>query len=164
MTMENQHQQEPTHQPEITSELDNFFNLSFDANAREQLKQIALWAKICSLSAFAGYAISLVVAIFGHKDYSMEAEGFSFGGYIRSGTPLSSVIITIIVGGIINYFLYRFATSVGQGLQSMDSVQLNTGFNSLRIYFKIFGVFLIIALSLVALVVFIGLVALAFRR
>ena len=78
--MENQPQ--PT--PEVTNSLDNFFNLSFDTDARQQLKQIALWSKICSLSAFAGYVISLVVAIFGHKNYSLEAEGFSFGGYIRS--------------------------------------------------------------------------------
>ena len=162
--MENQPQQETTPQPEVINQLDNFFNLSFDTNAREQLKQISLWAKICALSAFAGYAISLVVAIFGHKDYSMEAEGFSFGAYLRTGTPLGSVIATIIVGGFINYFLYRFATALGQGLQSMDTVRVNTGFNSLRIYFKIFGLFLIVVLSLAALVVFIGLIALAFKR
>jgi hypothetical protein len=152
--MENQDQPEIIH-----NALDNFFNLSFDANAREQLKQISLWAKICSLSAFAGYIISLVVAIFGHKDYSMEAEGFSFGGYIRSGTSIGGVLFTILAGGIINYFLYRFAAEIGQGVQSMDNMKLNTGFNNLRIYFKIFGIILIIVFSLVVLLFLVGLIS-----
>src|ERR1700722_19043851 len=152
--MENQDQPEIIH-----NALDNFFNLSFDANAREQLKQISLWAKICSLSAFAGYVISLVVAIFGHKDYSMEAEGFSFGGYIRSGSSIGGVLFTILAGGIINYFLYRFAAEIGQGVQSMDNMKLNTGFNNLRIYFKIFGIILIVALSLMVLLFLFGLVS-----
>jgi hypothetical protein len=152
--MENQDQPEIIH-----NALDNFFNLSFDANAREQLKQISLWAKICSLSAFAGYVISLVVAIFGHKDYSMEAEGFSFGGYIRSGTSIGGVLFTILAGGIINYFLYRFAAEIGQGVQSMDNMKLNTGFNNLRIYFKIFGIILIILFSLVVILFLFGLIS-----
>jgi len=152
--MENQDQPEITH-----NELDNFFNLSFDANAREQLKQISLWAKICTLSTFAGYLISLVVAIFGHKDYSMEAEGFSFGGYIRSGTSIGGVLFTILAGGIINYFLYRFAVDTGQGVQSMDNMKLNTGFNNLRIYFKIFGIILIVVFSLLVLLFMFGLIS-----
>jgi hypothetical protein len=153
--MENQPQ--PT--PEVTNSLDNFFNLSFDTDARQQLKQIALWSKICSLSAFAGYVISLVVAIFGHKNYSLEAEGFSFGGYIRSGTSLVGVLITVAFGGIVNYFLYRFAVAVDQGIQSSDALKVNTGFDSLRIYFKILGIVLVIAFSLVIIGIVIGLIA-----
>jgi Family of unknown function (DUF5362) len=152
--MENQDEPEIIH-----NALDNFFNLSFDANAREQLKQISLWGKICSLSAFAGYVISLVVAIFGHKDYSMEAEGFSFGGYVRSGTSIGNVLLTILAGGIINYFLYRFAADLGQGVRSMDNMKLNTGFNNLRIYFKIFGIILIVVFSLLVLLFLFGLIS-----
>jgi hypothetical protein len=147
-------------QPEIINELDNFFNLSFDANSREQLKQIALWSKICSICAFAGYIVSLIVAIFGHKDLSLEADGFSFGAYFRSSNnSLVSVLITIVIGGIINYFLYRFAVAVGEGLESTDALKVNTGFNSLHIYFKILGIGLIIGLSLLVLIFFVALIA-----
>lgn len=145
-------------QPEVTNQLDNFFNLSFDTDARQQLRQIALWSKICSLSAFAGYVISLVVAIFGHKDYSLEAEGFSFGAYVRSGNSLVSVLITAICGGILNYFLYRFAVAVDQGIQSSDALKVNTGFNNLRIYFKILGIGLVVVFSLLILGFLIGLI------
>jgi hypothetical protein len=146
-------------QPEVTNQLDNFFNLSFDTDARQQLRQIALWSKICSLSAFAGYVISLVVAIFGHKDYSLEAEGFSFGAYVRSGNSLVGVLITAVCGGILNYFLYRFAVAVDQGIQSSDALKVNTGFNSLRIYFKILGIGLVVVFSLLILGILIGLIA-----
>ena len=152
--MENQPQ--PT--PEVANSLDNFFNLSLDTDARQQLKQIALWSKICSLSAFAGYVVSLVVAIFGHKNYSLEAEGFSFGGYIRSGNSLVSVLITAVFGGIVNYFLYRFAVAVDQGIQSSDALKVNTGFDSLRIYFKILGIALVVAFSLAIIGILIGLI------
>jgi hypothetical protein len=152
--MENQ----PT--PEVTNSLDNFFNLSFDTDARQQLRQIALWSKICSLSAFAGYVISLVVAIFGHKNYSLEAEGFSFGGYIRSGnSSLVGILITAVCGGILNYFLYRFAVAVDQGVQSSDALKVNTGFDSLRIYFKILGIGLVVVFSLAIICIVIGLIA-----
>jgi hypothetical protein len=145
-------------QPEVINELDNFFNVSFDTEARQELRQIALWSKICSLGAFAGYVISLVVAIFGHKDYSLEAEGFSFGAYIRSGNSLIGVLITAVCGGILNYFLYRFAVAVDQGIQSSDALKVNTGFNSLRIYFKILGIAMVVAFCIAILVILIVLI------
>jgi hypothetical protein len=143
-------------QPEVANQLDNFFNLSFDTDARQQLRQIALWSKIVSLSAFAGYIVSLVVAIFGHKNYSLEAEGFSFGGYIRSGNSLVSVLITAVFGGIINYFLYRFAVAVDEGIQSSDALKVNMGFDSLRIYFKILGIVLVVAFCIAILAILIA--------
>src|SRR5258708_22112754 len=100
------------------SQLDNLFNLSFDQSAREQLKNISLWAKICALCAFGGYAISLVVAFFGHRNYAMGAEGFNFYSYIRTGSSPLGVIVTVLIGGFVNYFLYRFATTAKQGLDS----------------------------------------------
>jgi hypothetical protein len=139
--------------------LDNFFNISFDTGAREQLRKIALWSKICSLSAFAGYLISLVVAIFGHKDYSMEAEGFTVGGYIRSGSSLPGVLTSAVLGGIINYFLYRFAVSVGEGVKRSDALKINTGFNSLRVYFKILGIGVIVIFSLIILILIIAFIS-----
>lgn len=149
---------EDQHQPDINP-LDNFFNISFDASARGQLKQVALWAKICTLCAFIGYGIAMIVAIFGHKDYSLEAGENSFGAYARarSGTLTIWTILTVLGGVIINYFLYRFAIAAERGVQSMDPLKVNEGFNNLRIYFKILGILLIICLVVVVLGILIGL-------
>jgi hypothetical protein len=139
-------------QPEINTELDNFFNLSFDAGSREQLKQTALWSKITSICGFISYFIALIVNIFGHnKTYNLDgtlndASSFRVGNFI--GT-----LIVVVVGGILNYILYRFAVAVGQGVQSMDALKVNTGFNSLHQYFKMLGILLIIGLSLLLLII-----------
>lgn len=149
---------------EVSNPLDNFFNISFDAQTRAQIKLAALWARICSLCAFIGYGVSLVVVIFGHPDYSMEAEGFSVGAYIRSGKSIWTVLISAAIGTLINYFLYRFATATAQGMNSLDNIKTNEGFNSLRVYFKIYGIALIIALSLAALALLIYLIAFGLGR
>ena len=133
--------------PSEHQSLDNFFNIAFDAAMRAQIRQAAVWAKICTLCAFIGYAIALVVAFFGQ--YSPEIEAVE-GNYVRT-TGIVSALISTAFGAIINYFLYRFAVATAKGMDSMDNVKTNEGFNSLRIYFKIYGIILIIVLSLAAL-------------
>jgi hypothetical protein len=128
--------------PPASSPLDNFFNIAFDAALRAQVKQAAVWAKVCTLCAFIGYGIALVVAIFGQPD----------AGYVRAGS-IAVVLITILIGGCINYFLYRFAVATARGMDTMDSIKTNEGFDNLRIYFKVTGILLIIGLSLGTLIV-----------
>lgn len=147
---------------EEQNQLDNFFNISFDGAARNHMKQIAMWAKICALCAFVSYAVSLALALFGHKDFSAEAEGFSFGFYVRAGNSIIGVLITIIIGGIMNYFLFKFSVAASQGVESMDSGKLNEGLNSLRTYYKIYGILVIIALGIVALGIIVFSIAAAF--
>ena len=138
--------------PPATNQPENFFSISFDEATRVQIKQAAVWAKVITLCAFAGYAIALVVAIFGQTayqlDYSSNAE--VIGGYVRTGNMVG-VIITIALGVFINYFLYRFAVATAKGMDNMDSVKTNEGFNNLRRYFKIYGVLIIIVLCFVVL-------------
>jgi hypothetical protein len=144
--------------PPASNQLENFFNISFDAATRAHIKQAAVWAKITSLCAFIGYGISLVVAIFGRQDYSENTESLRVGTYYRAGN-IFGVLIVIVIGGIINYFLYRFAAAAAAGVDAMDNIRTNEGFNSLRIYFKICGILLIIGLSILALILLIVLLS-----
>lgn len=138
-------------QPELTNELDNFFNLSFDAIGRDHLKQIALWSKIASIAGLVSYAILLFLAIFGHTR-------------LGSGNFWSLLLNVTVVGGgaTVNYFLYRFATAVNRGIQNTDALYVNSGFNSLRMYFKTAGILAILVLCLFAIVI-IGIVFSAMR-
>ena len=146
-----------------SSPLDNFFNIAFDPATRAQIRQAAVWAKICTLCAFIGYVVALVVVFFG-QDYSVQTEeGARVGNFMRVGTILGALLTTAL-GVIINYFLYRFATSTARGMDSLDNVKTNEGFNNLRIYFKIYGILLIIALCLGALFVLVVLISLGFSR
>jgi hypothetical protein len=131
-------------QPEITNDLDNFFHLSFDAIGREHLKQVASWAKIASIAAIASYAVHLFLVLFGHSRFASFGDVWS--------TLLN---VTIVGGGAtVNYFLYRFAVAAGRGVQSMDALHVNSGFNSLRLYFKSAGILAIITICLILIYIF----------
>jgi hypothetical protein len=143
--------------------LDNFFNITFDETIRAQIKQAAVWAKICTLCTFAGYVVALVVTIFGAQSYSYDGEVVQASTIARAGA-IATVLITTAIGAIINYFLYRFAVSTAKGVDSLNITKTNEGFNSLRIYFKIYGIILIIVLSIAGLVVLIGLIGLGLAR
>jgi hypothetical protein len=132
--MENQEQPEPV------NELENFFNLSFDSIGREHLKQIALWAKICSIISLIGYVVQLYLWLFGNGR-AMPGIGSGFIG---------GLLTVAVVGGgaTINYFLYRFAVVVSRGVENTDAYYVNSGLNSLRMYFKTFSIVVIVALCI----------------
>ncbi len=81
--------------------------------------------------------------------------------YIQTGKSLIGVVITIIIGGAINYFLYRFGVEGSKGIESMDVPKLNEGLNSLRTrILSILGVLTIIVnLGLIALGLIVFLIA-----
>jgi len=131
-----------------SSPLDNFFTVAFDENTRRHIRTAAQWARIVALCSFISYAISLVVVFFGRR------ETVEFGGYTTTSSRAGSAIgalITTVIGVIINYFLYRFADSTVKGMDAQDSIKSNDGFNNLRIYFKVYGILIIICLSLCVL-------------
>ena len=132
--MENQEQVEPV------TDLDNFFHLSFDSISRDQLKQIAMWAKICSITGLFGYVIQLYEWLFGHSRLASN-----FGGGILG---IVFNLLFIGGGGVINYFLYRFAAAVSRGVQNTDALHVNHGFKSLRLYFRTAGILAIIIICI----------------
>jgi len=156
--MENQHL------PDTSGQLDNFFNIVFDETTRTHIRSAANWARIIALCAFIGYGISLVVALFAPSyRYAAGMEGERVETFARTSNLLG-VMISIIIGGLINYYLYRFARATIKGMDSMDGIKTTEGFNSLRIYFKIYGVLLIILLSLAVLFVLFYLIGMGLGR
>lgn len=141
----------------VSQDLDNFFNITFDSATRTLLRQAAVWAKVTTLCAFIGYGITLIVAFIGRPNHVLEPDG-SLVTTRATGTSILSAIITAAIGAFINYFLYRFSVSAIRGVDSMDSVKANEGFNSLRTYFKILGICIIIGLCflVLALLVFLA--------
>jgi hypothetical protein len=149
--------------PPASSPLDNFFNLVFDETTRTQIRTAAQWARISALCAFIGYGVALIVAIFGQQGELVQGEGFRFGGVSRVGNVLGTLIAAGI-GVFINYFLYRFATAAAQGMNAMDSVRTNEGFNNLRIYFRVLGIIIIILLSLMVLIFLFAIISIGMAR
>jgi membrane protein YqaA with SNARE-associated domain len=137
---------------------DSFLKVTFDDNAREQLKTIALWAKICALCAFISYAVALIVAVFAKtKSVTFGGENLTLTSYARAGA-IAGAIISAVIGCAINYFLYRFATDAKEGLTGIDQIKLNDGLRNLKTYFKILGIILLIALIFCGIIFLFGVV------
>ncbi|HVM89932.1 MAG TPA: hypothetical protein VMT76_17220 [Puia sp.] len=145
----------------MENQLDNIFSLSFDEDTRNQLQTITLWAKISAICAFVGYGIAIIVAFLDKTtstSFSLNNEGAMVNSFARGGM-IAGALISAIIGTAINYFLYRFAVETKRGLSMVDPVKLNLGLASLKTYFKILGIILVICLILVALVILFALLA-----
>jgi len=136
--------------PPVPQDLENFFNIAFDGATRAKLRQAAVWAKISTLCAFIGYGVVLIVAFIGRPEYTLQTEGTRVTSMVTTASILGT-LVAVAAGAFINYFLYRFAVSSIRGIDSMDSVRTNQGFNNLRTYFKILGICLIIGLCFAVL-------------
>ncbi|HXD78538.1 MAG TPA: hypothetical protein VN616_12060 [Puia sp.] len=141
------------------TDADNIFNISFDGVGLDHLRQLSLWAKVTSICAFIGYICTLITAFFGHPAAGQADENSAAIGVTLRASGVLGAFLVVIIGGAINYFLYRFAVAVGQGVQSMNALKVNSGFDSLRLYFKIIGILLIIGLSILVLALLVALLA-----
>lgn len=121
---------------------DNLFHLSIEGAARDFLQTAATWARIVAIVGFISGGLSLLGFIFGAPSANAAAV---------AGTTLL-MLPFIVVGVIINVFLFKFATNILASLSNMSQVQFNEGVNNLRTYFKIISILIIIALAIVFIV------------
>ena len=146
---------------ENQNQLDNVFKISFDNDAREQLQTIALWAKIAAICAFIGYVVALISAFFGKTQpsgFGTVEQSDAVNSFAR-GSVIAGTLVSVIIGSAINYFLYKFSVDTKQGLSGIDQIKLNMGLSSLKTYFKILGIILLICLIIAALVFLFAMIA-----
>ena len=137
----------------------SLFDLSFDENVKQSLKGAATWGGIAAI-------VSLIGSVLGLVNYFVEKGKESrYGGnsleemqiqQAANTGGLVSVVITLIIGIILFYFLNKFSRSAKAGVDTNDHYLINEGLGSLSTYFKFIGVLLIIILVLFALGIFIG--------
>ncbi|MBK8139799.1 MAG: hypothetical protein IPK57_01430 [Chitinophagaceae bacterium] len=137
----------------------SLFDLSFDENVKQSLKGAATWGGIAAI-------VSLIGSVLGLVNYFVEKGKESrYGGnsleemqiqQAANTGGLVSVVITLIIGIILFYFLNKFSRSAKAGVDTNDHYLINEGLGSLSTYFKFIGVLLIIILVLFALGILIG--------
>lgn len=126
---------------------DLFDGISIDLQAKQTLASIASWAMICVVTAVIGYVIT-ILGLFTKPAVTVRSEGFS--NYLKMGSDdVVSTIISIGIGLLMNFFLYRFATLLKTGLPAHSEEQLARSFRSLRYYFIIGSILLILVLLIV---------------
>ena len=126
----------------------SLFDLSIDETAKDHLRRICSWTLVIVITAVIGYVVAIVKA-FIPKTQVVQNEGF--GVSVTTGQGIGSVIFGIIIGLLINYFLYQFANLTKKGVNGMSQTDLNAGFYNLKIYFVIISVLVIIVLAFVLL-------------
>jgi len=137
----------------------SLFDLSFDENVKQSLKGAATWGGLAAI-------VSLIGSILGLVNYFVEKGKESrYGGNSLEEMQIQqaantggfvSVVITLIIGIILFYFLNKFSRSAKAGVDTNDHYLINEGLGSLSTYFKFIGVLLIIILVLFALGILIG--------
>ena len=126
----------------------SLFDLSIDETAKDHLRRICSWTLVIVITAVIGYVVAIVKA-FTPKTQVVQSEGF--GASLNTGQGIGSVIFGIIIGLLVNYFLYQFANLTKKGVNGMSQTDLNAGFYNLKIYFVIISVLVIIVLAFVLL-------------
>jgi hypothetical protein len=128
----------------------SLFDLSIDETAKDHLRKICSWTMIIVIVAVIGYVVAIIKALM-PKAQLVQSEGF--GVSVSAGQGVGSVIFGVIIGLLINYFLYQFSNLTKKGVNGMSQTDLNAGFYNLKIYFVIISVLVIIALAFVLLFV-----------
>ena len=120
-----------------------FTELGFDHTAKQHILSIASWAMVVVVVAVIGYVLNIVQLFVGTEETVTRSEGFGMADALAGNNTMSSVI-GIIIGLLINFFLYRFASMARNGINGLNQDQLNKSFNNLKLYFVIMSVILIV--------------------
>lgn len=128
--------------------------LKIDDTAKSHIRGMASWAMIMVVVAVIGYVLSILQAIVGDKQEVLtQSEGFT-SSILSSEKSMSGVIISILVGLFINYFLFRFATDANRSVNSMNQELFSKSIRNLKIYFAVLSILMILALLFVLIFVF----------
>jgi hypothetical protein len=107
---------------------DTLLDLSVSPKLRDDLKTAASWARIIAIVNFINAGLNLVASVM---------QGNFFGALI--GTAIAVFV---------NIYMFNFGRKVKSALSATNQDEFNDGLNDLRMYFKVYGIIIIVVLSL----------------
>lgn len=116
----------------------SIFNFGFDDAGKSHLKNISQWAGICAVVAFVALGITLLEIV-------MMATRSSYAAGNILGTSFFQVVISLLM----NILLYNASAQIRKALNAVDQTQLTRGLRTLKTYFKVYGILLIIVMVIV---------------
>lgn len=128
--------------------------LKVDATAKEHIRGLASWAMLVVAATVLGYVLNIAGLIIsgGNEPAGPQPEGFS-GALLSGEKNVAGTIITVLIGLAVNYFLYRFASTVNGAATAANSEKFGSSFRHLRIYFAITSIFMMLFLLIMLIVV-----------
>ncbi|MDI3322240.1 hypothetical protein [Pinibacter soli] len=129
-------------------------NLTIDTQSDRSLRETAKWNKFLAIIGFifGGFFILAGVFAIAGSSFSASTEAiFAFG----SGIGAVIVFLVFAVLSILpNIFRYRFASQVIQALDTNDQVTLSSSLNNLKIFYRFYGIIMIVMIAFYALAIF----------
>lgn len=113
---------------------DEIIDAPFSQKLKDNLRPAASWARISAIVSFVSAGLSLLESL---------RRGNIFGSFITA-----AISVTIAI------YLFNFGNQTKKGIDNIDQPELEEGLNSLRRYFKIITILLIVGAS-IGLLVFI---------
>ncbi|MGZ8525521.1 MAG: hypothetical protein ACXWV1_13905 [Chitinophagaceae bacterium] len=127
--------------------------IKIDTAAKEHIRAIASWCMVIVVVAVSGYLLSVLELIIQPDEPVVtQSEGFS-ASFLAGQKSVAGTIITIMIGLAINYFLYRFASTVGNSITSLSQERFSNSVRNLKIYFAITTIIMILFLLLLLIAV-----------
>jgi len=112
---------------------DEIIDAPFSQKLKDNMRSAATWGRISAIVSFISAGLSLLESL---------RRGNIFGSFITA-----AISVTIAI------YLFNFGNQTKKGLDNIDQPELEEGLNSLRRYFKILTILLIVGLSLGLIVV-----------
>ena len=134
----------------------SLFDISFDENVKQNLKEAATWGGIAAIASLIGSILGLVNYFVQKGKIDRYGGGNVEAQEVANAGGFVSVAISLIIGICLFVFLNKFSRKSKSGVDAGDPHLINEGLGSLSTYFKFIGVLVIIMIVLVGLGMLIG--------
>lgn len=135
---------------ENTNTDSNLFEMHFDERIKQSLSKLSVTSMLAVSISLVGTVISIVSFFLksGKVSDAYQSPGIA---NITVGSGIVSLLVTLTLSIVLFSMVYRFYKYTKSGVINNDPLELNTGLFSLKNYFKMTGILLIIVLSFIVL-------------
>ncbi len=133
---------------------ESLLDLEVDPLTSRSLRETTRWTKFIAIVYAVILGILLVVGIIGGASFAdgvvsaLENYEFPFASIVGNALLLI-LFVAVAIGGVLLFFLFKFSAQTKAGLDRQEQTQFNGGLKSLRNYFIIYGVIVILNFFLV---------------
>jgi len=125
---------------------ESIFSFNFDDTSRDHIKTISKWAGINAVLSLIGLGINVIQFIMAAgSPYRTSGSGLNFGMRSENGLTL---FFQVCISLLLNFTLLAASKYLKKGIDDMDPASLTKGLGSLRTYYKIYGIVVIVLIVL----------------
>ncbi len=139
----------------------NLFELHLDQQSLNYLNEAARWARFLSIVGFISCGLMVIVGVFFASALSamMSSVSSESAFAIMGGGFLSFMYIFFaLIIFFPSLYLFNFSSKMRKAFQNNDQQVLSDSLKSLKSFFKFYGIFTVIILSIYALAIIAGII------